>query len=212
MRVASHAVAETSRGRLVVGIYGRVSTTEQETSNQLVQLREFAAKHEWTVAAEYVDRGQSGAKAGSTRPEFARMMRDASQRRFDLLLFWSLDRLSREGVSQTLDYLNRLSGWGVGFRSFTEPYLDSLGVFKDAVLAILACIAKQERIRISERTKAGLERARRNGKRLGRIATKAAVVELIRQMRASGKTVRETAKVCGVSVGTVCKAFKGAPR
>lgn len=66
------------------------------------------------------------------------MMKDASQRKFDLLLFWSLDRLSREGVSQTLDYLNRLQSWGAGFRSFSEPYLDSLGVFKDAVLAILA--------------------------------------------------------------------------
>lgn len=205
MRATSHPVAETSRGRLAVGIYGRCSTTEQEISNQLVQLREFAAKHEWPVAAEYVDHGQSGAKAGSARPEFAKMMRDASQRRFDLLLFWSLDRLSREGVSQTLDYLNRLGAWGVGFRSFTEPYLDSLGVFKDAVLAILACIAKQERIRISERTKAGLERAKRNGKTLGRPGIKAEVVEQIRQMRAMGKTVRETARACGVSVGTVCK-------
>ena len=162
------------------------------------------------MVTEYVDQGQSGAKAGSLRPEFSRMMQDASQRRFDLLLFWSLDRLSREGVAQTLDYLNRLNAWGIGFRSFSEPYLDSLGVFKDAVLAILACIAKQERIRISERTKAGLERARRAGKVLGRPGIKAGVVEQIREMRAAGRTVRETARACGVSVGMVCKAIKRA--
>lgn len=203
MRAASRPIVELSRERLVVGIYSRVSTTEQETSNQLVQLREFAAKQDWVIAAEYVDHAVSGGKAGSARPEFAKMMKDASQRRFDLLLFWSLDRLSREGVSQTLDYLNRLGAWGVDFRSFTEPYLDSLGVFKDAVLAILACIAKQERIRISERTKAGLERARKHGKRLGRPALQPARLAEIMRLRTSGKTVRETAHSCGVSVGVV---------
>lgn len=191
--------------KLRIGLYSRVSTDRQETENQLVQLREFAARQEWDLAAEYIDQGISGAKAGSARPEFSRMMKDASQRKFDLLLFWSLDRLSREGVSQTLDYLNRLQSWGVGFRSFSEPYLDSLGVFKDAVLAILASIAKQERIRISERTKAGLDRVRRKGKRLGRPPISADLAGKIRLLRDSGKTVREVARACGVSTGMVCK-------
>src|SRR5258706_16193145 len=96
------------------------------------------------------------------------MFQDASQRRFDLALFWSLDRLSREGVLQTLNYLNRLVSHGVGYRSFTEQYFDSCGIFKDAVIAIMATVAKQERIRISERTKAGLDAARRKGVPLGR--------------------------------------------
>lgn len=194
-----------NKAKLRVGIYSRVSTDRQETENQLSQLREFAARQEWTTAAEYIDHGISGAKSGSSRPEFSKMMRDASQRKFDLLLFWSLDRLSREGVSQTLDYLNRLQSWGVGFRSFSEPYLDSLGVFKDAVLAILACIAKQERIRISERTKAGLERVRRNGKRLGRPAIPLELIAKIRQLRTTGRTIRDVAAECGVSTGMVCK-------
>jgi DNA invertase Pin-like site-specific DNA recombinase len=86
----------------------------------------------------------------------------------DLVLFWSLDRLSREGVLQTLNYLNRLSSYGVGYRSFTEQYFDSCGIFREAVIAILATVAKQERLRISERTKAGLESARRKGVPLGR--------------------------------------------
>jgi len=190
---------------IVVGIYGRVSTMDGETSNQLNQLRAFCAKQGWRVESEYVDHAVSGAKSGATRPEFARMMQDASKRKFDVLLFWSLDRLSREGVAQTLDYLNRLGAWGVGFRSYSEPYLDSLGVFKDAVLAILACIAKQERIRISERTKAGLERVKRAGVRLGRPALQKQVIERIRQLRATGKSVRETAKAFDVSVGVVSK-------
>jgi len=86
----------------------------------------------------------------------------------DLVLFWSLDRLSREGVLQTLNYLNRLSSYGVGYRSFTEQYFDSCGIFREAVIAILATVAKQERLRISERTKARLESARRKGVPLGR--------------------------------------------
>jgi DNA invertase Pin-like site-specific DNA recombinase len=85
-----------------------------------------------------------------------------------VLLFWALDRFSREGVLDTLVYLQRLTSYGINWRSHTEQYLDSCGAFRDAVLAILAAIAKQERIRISERTRAGLDRARERGTRSGR--------------------------------------------
>jgi DNA invertase Pin-like site-specific DNA recombinase len=92
----------------------------------------------------------------------------ASQRKFDVVVFWALDRFTREGVLQTLTYLNRLSNYGVAFRSFTEQYLDSCGMFREAVISILATIAKQERIRISERVRAGVARVRANGNRWGR--------------------------------------------
>src|SRR5262245_53864036 len=72
----------------------------------------------------------------------------ASRHEFDLALFWSLDRFSREGVLETLQYLRTLTSYGVGWKSFTEQYLDSCGIFRDAVLSILATIAKQERIRL----------------------------------------------------------------
>jgi DNA invertase Pin-like site-specific DNA recombinase len=85
------------------------------------------------------------------------MFNDAAQRRFDELLFWALDRFTREGALETLQHLTASSSYGVGYRSFTEPYLDSCGPFKDAV--ILRIIAKQERVRMSERIRAGLERA-----------------------------------------------------
>jgi DNA invertase Pin-like site-specific DNA recombinase len=120
----------------------------QEGENQLAQLREFGAKQGWAISCEHADR-ESG--ANRDRIEFQEMFRDAADRRFDLLLFWSLDRFTGEGVLGTLTHPNRLTGAGVGYRSFTEPYFDSCGIFKDAVISILATIAKQERIRLSER-------------------------------------------------------------
>jgi DNA invertase Pin-like site-specific DNA recombinase len=82
---------------------------------------------------------------------------------FDLVLFRSLDRLSREGVLQTLTHLQTLTSYGVGWKSYTEQCLDSCGMFRDTVLSILATIANQERVSLSERTIAGLERARKQG-------------------------------------------------
>ena len=91
------------------------------------------------------------------------MFADALARKFDLLLFGSFDRLSPEGVAATLNHLERLTGFGAGWRSHTEEYLGSAGLFKDAVIAILATIAKQERIRRGERAKAAIQRLRRQG-------------------------------------------------
>jgi DNA invertase Pin-like site-specific DNA recombinase len=87
---------------------------------------------------------------------------------FDLVLFWALDRFSREGVLETLNQLQRLSSYGVNWRSYQESYFDSCGPFKDVVVSLMATLAKQERLRISERTKAGLQRARTAGTVLGR--------------------------------------------
>ena len=119
------------------GIYARVSTKDkgQEVENQLRQLRKFAVAQGWTSFREYVDH-ETG--KNDDRGEFQAMFRDASQRKFDVLLFWALDRLSREGVLETLQHLNRLTSYGVGYRSFTEQYFDSCGIFKDAVIAIVA--------------------------------------------------------------------------
>ena len=191
-----------------VAIYGRVSTKDrgQEVENQLVQLRDFAAKQGWTITREYIDH-ETGSR--SDRPEFKQMFQDASQFKFDLVLFWSLDRLSREGVLQTLNYLNRLTSHGVGYRSFTEHYFVSCGIFKDAVIAIMATVAKQERLRISERTKAGLENARRKGTPLGRRRVRVDVARL-KQLRAEGHSFEEIAKELKCGVGTAFRAAKTA--
>jgi DNA invertase Pin-like site-specific DNA recombinase len=184
-----------------IAIYARVSTKDkgQETENQAVQLREFAAKQGWTVSGEYIDR-ESGAK--SDRSEFQRMFQDASRRRFDLLLFWSLDRLSREGVLETLQHLNRLTTYGVAYRSFTEQYFDSCGIFKDAVISILATVARQERVRLSERTKAGLAVARSKGRLIGRPRVKVLPAEIAR-LRASGLSLRAIGRQLCISEGSV---------
>src|SRR5258706_15178376 len=143
----------TSDSTTRTALYARISTRDkgQDVENQLTQLREFAARQGWAVVHEFVDL-ESGSTAD--RAEFQAMFRAASQRRFDVLLFWSLDRLSREGVLETLQHLNRLASYGVNYRSFTEQYFDSCGIFKDAVIAIIATVAKQERVRISQRVNA----------------------------------------------------------
>ncbi len=119
-----------------------------------------------------------------------------------MVLFWSLDRFSREGVRETLNHLERLTAYGINYRSFTEQYLDSCGLFKDAVLAILAVIAKQERVRLSERTIAGLEKARKQGRIGGRpkVVCDHAKVERLHE---AGKSLAEIAEETGVSKSSV---------
>jgi DNA invertase Pin-like site-specific DNA recombinase len=179
-----------------IAIYARVSTDKQDTENQAVQLREFAPKQGWEIVHEYIDY-ESGSK--STREQFQRMLVDASRRKFDLVLFWALDRFSREGVLPTLQYLNRLESYGVGFRSFTEPYFDSCGVFKEAVISIMATLAKQERVKRAERTRAGLAIARAKGKTLGRPkAVHAHAADIVR-LKAQGHSLRSIGRTLGIS-------------
>ncbi len=184
-----------------VAIYARVSTDKQDTENQLVQLREYAGKEGWTIHREYVDY-ESGSKAD--RAEFQLMFADARQRKFDVLLFWALDRLSREGVLETLQHLNRLESYGISYKSFTEQFFDSCGVFKDAILAILATLAKQERVKRSERTRAGLKIARAKGTTLGRpVMLNDQRAAEIGRLRAQGLSLRAIGRQLGISEGSV---------
>jgi DNA invertase Pin-like site-specific DNA recombinase len=189
-----------------IALYARVSTKDkgQDTENQLTQMREFAAAQRWTVVHEYIDRTTG---KHSDRDQFQKLFTDASRRKFDLVLFWSLDRFSREGVLETLNHLRRLEAAGVGFRSLTEQYLDSCGIFKDAVLSILATIAKLERIRISERTVAGLEKARKQGRIGGRPRLIVNRDELAR-LDEEGLTMAEIGQQLGISAASVCRMLK----
>lgn len=186
-----------------IAIYSRVSTRDkgQDVENQLRQLREFCAKQGYDIVREYVDYA-SGKR--SDRDAFQEMFAAASRREFDMVLFWALDRFSREGVFNTLQHLERLTSYGVGYRSFTEQYLDSCGMFRDAVIGILAAVAKQERVRLSERTVAGLERARAHGRIGGRprvICDRNRVLEL----RNAGKSLGQIAAEFGLSKTTVSR-------
>jgi DNA invertase Pin-like site-specific DNA recombinase len=191
-----------------VGVYARVSTRKdqdkQDPENQLTQLREYATSQPgWRITNEYVD-FETGSKAD--REQFQLMLQDASEHRFDILLFWSLDRLTREGAYKTLVYLNQLSGWGVRFRSLKESYLDSCGVFGEAVVAILGCIAKQERLRFIERTKAGIERRRAKGLPVGRQRRVFDRYKLT-ALRDQGMSMRAIARELGISPGLVHKTL-----
>ncbi len=192
-------------------LYGRVSTKDrgQDSENQLIQLRAFAASQNWTIVGEHVDEATGGT---SDRVAFQRMFQDASQRKFDVLLFWSLDRLSREGVLETLQHLNRLTSYGVAWRSFSEMYLDSAGPFKDAVIAILAALARQEKIRISERTVAGLERAKRNGKVLGRPRMSPKDPTVVLRMRREGASWSAIVMATGIARSTAQRTVAGIPQ
>lgn len=185
-----------------IAIYARVSTGKQDNDNQLSQLREFASKQGWTVEHEYVDViTGSGRKA---REQFDNMMDSASKQQFDCVLFWKLDRFSREGVRKTLFYLTQLDGWRVGWRSFQEQWFDSCGPFKDAVISIMATLAEQERITISERTKAGLKRVVREGTKLGRPVVEVDM-RLVQRRRAKGESLRSIAKALKVSPALLVK-------
>jgi DNA invertase Pin-like site-specific DNA recombinase len=189
-----------------VAIYARVSTDDkgQDPLNQLLELREFATRQGWTVVREYTD--EATAKNGE-RTGFHQMWADVARHRFDLLLFWSLDRLTREGTYKTLSYLRCLSDAGVKFKSYTEQYIDSLGVFGEAIIGVLAAVAAQERIRISERTKAGLARVRAQGTRLGR-PVKTIDMRKVRRLRAAGTSLRKIADRLRVSSALVCQKLK----
>ena len=189
-----------------VAIYTRVSSRDkQDPENQLRQLREFCAKQHWSIVREYEDRA-TGKRAD--RDQFQQMFAAASRRQFDAVLFWALDRFSREGVFETLQHLQRLTSYGVGFRSYTEQYLDSCGMFRDAVIGILAAIAKQERIRLSERTIAGLERARAQGRVGGRPRILCDRNKVLR-MHAEGQSLNETARAVGFSKPSVPRIRAG---
>ena len=192
-----------------VALYGRVSTKDkgQDTENQLIQLREYCKRMNWDIYKEYSDYA-SGSKTVNTRPQFESMMVAAYQKQFELVLFWSLDRFSREGVQVTFNHLQRLNDYEVKWKSYTEPFLDSSGPMGDAIIAIFACIAKQERVRLSERVKAGLDRAIAGGAIVGRPKAIFRRDEAIR-LRESGMSFSKIAEELSTNRGTIYRALQG---
>lgn len=150
-----------------VGIYGRVSTVDrdQDPETQLVHLREFVSNQDWVIYKEFVD--HAPATDLYRRWAWRQLLDDASKRKFDLLLVWRMDRAFRS-VLDAANTLERLRGWGVGLRSYSEPWLDTTSPFGEALYYITVAYAQLERGILSERVKAGMDRARRQGKHIGR--------------------------------------------
>jgi DNA invertase Pin-like site-specific DNA recombinase len=201
-----------------VAIYARVSTNgkngnddsrrhQQDTDNQLLQLREWCANAGHVIVEEYVER-LSGGKGREERREFARMLDDAHKLRFDIVLCWALDRFSREGMTPTIGYLQRLAAAGVGFHSYTEPLISTDNeMIRDIVIAVMSSLAKQERLRHVERIHAGIARARikgtQSGKPIGRPWLDKRKEAAIRAELGCGTGVLKTARLCKVGTGTV---------
>lgn len=184
-------------------VYVRVSTDDkgQDPLNQLMQMP--------THELEFVDyaSGKSGDREG-----FQAMLRAAERREFDVLVFWSFDRLTRQGALETLQYLKKLDDLGIAWRSITEPYLDSCGPFKDVMIAMIATAAKMERERLSARTKAGMRRVMTTGTATGKPVgrPRAGLESQCRELRASGLSLKRIGMTLGCSPAYVHKSVQGA--
>ena len=176
-------------------LYARVSTLDQEPENQLAELRRYAAARGWD-ATEYVDHGVSGSEA--RRAALDGLLRDARRRRLDVVVCWRLDRLGRN-LRHLVTLLDDLQALGVSFVSLGEG-IDCTTPAGRLQLHILAALAEFERARIAERVTAGLARAKRQGKRLGRPRLQIPVERL---SAVAGLPLTDAATQLGVSRSTL---------
>ena len=188
-----------------VAIYARVSTDDkgQNPENQLSELRDWAASAGHTISREFVDY-ESGRKGAEKRKQFAALFDDAAKRKFDCVLFWALDRFSREGMAHI--HLQRLCSYGVAFHSYTEPHLGTDNeLVRNILLALLSSLAKVEAQKISERTKAGMARAKAKGIKIGRPKIGIEMRNQIVRRAAKGETPYAIAKALGIDRHTAVK-------
>lgn len=205
--MASEIVRQQERPASTVraAIYGRVSTinTGQDPSMQTRELEEYCERRGWQVFDCYVDNGFSGRK--DSRPQLNRMMRDAHERRFDVVVVWRFDRFARS-VSHLLRALETFNVLGIQFVSLSEQIDTSTPIGK-MIFTVLGSVAELERNLIVERVRAGLRHARAKGRRLGR-PRKTVDVERIKFLRASGYSWRALARMMKLSTGTVYEAAR----
>jgi DNA invertase Pin-like site-specific DNA recombinase len=191
-------------------LYVRISDPRkgQTTENQLLQLQTFVdSKPGWKVVEIYQDTETGSGKR--VRPAYERLYEDAQRpkRKWEVIVFWSLDRFSREGTYETIHRLRQFQDLGVPFVSYREQYLDTLGPFREAVMGILAAVANMEHLRISDRVKAGMERGKLEGKRYGR---KPAEVDLdkLRKFKEKNYSLAMMAHALGISRTTALRRLR----
>jgi DNA invertase Pin-like site-specific DNA recombinase len=185
------------------GLYIRVSTVDQHPETQRGELRRYAAQKGLQIVGEYTDHGYSGMRA--RRPELDRMMEDARRHEFDVLMVWSIDRLARstKHLLQTLDELN---GMGIQFVSQREA-IDTEGPLGRAIVVIVSAMAELERCVIIERVRAGMRRAKLEGRRIGRAPLQVNRALLLRD-RERGLSLNQLAQAHGISKASVCRVLK----
>jgi DNA invertase Pin-like site-specific DNA recombinase len=184
-----------------VAIYARVSTDHQTTENQLAELRKAAERHGWEVVGEFVDHAVSGAKGRDQRPEFDRLLKGAARREFDVIAAWSVDRLGRS-LQHLVGFLGEIQAKGVDLY-LQQQGIDTTTPAGKALFQMCGVFAEFERSMIQERVKAGLTRARAQGKTLGRPQVSLKVADEVRALKAQGMGMIKIAKAVGCGVGTV---------
>ncbi len=183
-------------------IYSRVSTFDQTTQNQIYDLRTLAQQRGLQIVKEYSDHGISGTRA--RRPGLDELMADARRGRFDVVLVWACDRLARS-TRHFLEVLDELHRLNIEFVSFREN-LDTGGALGRAVVIIISTIAELERSLIVERVRAGLRRAKLEGRHIGRPPVQVDRAAIMHD-RAQGQSLRQIARTQRISRATVCRVL-----
>src|SRR5271154_2229884 len=186
-------------------IYVRVSTADQHVESQLYDLRELAARRGFSVVKEYADRGISGSKV--RRPALDALMADANRKRFDVVLVAAFDRVARN-VRHFLEVLDELNHLGIEFVSLREN-IDTGGPLGRAMVVIVGAIAQVEKQAIVERVRAGMRRARLEGRQIGRAPLQVDRLALLRD-RERGMSLNQLARAYRISKASVCRIVKGA--
>ena len=184
-----------------VALYARVSTKDQSTDSQLLDLRRYVRERGWNVYREFVDEGISGTK--DSRPDLNELMNDAKKRRFDVVLVWRFDRFARS-TKHLILALEEFKNLGIDFVSYQEN-IDTSSPLGSAIFTIISAVAQLERDIIAERVKAGLRRARENGKKLGRPKGSALDIERVHSLRTEGLSLQQIAKELNTSKTTVSR-------
>ena len=188
-------------------IYARVSTDGQTTTNQLRELRTVAKRCGWRIVKEYVDQGVSGAKGRDGRKQFDELCKAAVRREFDVILAWSVDRLGRS-LQHLVGFLDELHATRVDLYLHQQG-IDTTTPSGKAMFQMCGVFAEFERAMMQERIRAGLTRARAEGKTLGRPKVSEKVENDIRRARRSGTGIKKIARQLGVGVSVVQRVVAG---
>ena len=190
-----------------VGIYTRVSTLDQTIDNQLIELRDYCSKMGWEVVKEYADEGLSGTLSRDKRPALNSLIKDAYRKRFDSVVCWDISRIGRS-MKELILFLSDMKDRGIGICSVRQGF-DTSTSMGEIMFQFVGILSSWEREMIRERTLAGLERAKREGKTLGRRkVTNDTMTAKIIELRTAKKTIRQIASEVGVSRGTVNNVLK----
>src|SRR5262245_39900102 len=182
-------------------LYLRVSTVDQTTANQERELREVASRMGCQIVRVYKDHGISGAKSRDERPEFDRLIRDANQRKFDMVMAWSVDRLGRS-LQDLVSFLSELHALHIDL-FLHQQGIDTTTPGGKAMFQTMGVFAEFERSMIQERVRAGLRRAKDEGKQLGRPRIDPELEQRIRDALKAGATIRGAAEKFGVNPSTI---------